>query len=74
MRTPPPHEPGVLPRWLNEQGADVIIARGIGEKAQQFLRENGIEVVIGVPVNSPESLANQYLTNTLISGDNVCDH
>ena len=24
MRTPPPHEPGVLPRWLSEQGANVI--------------------------------------------------
>ena len=74
IRTPPPHEPGVLPRWLDEQGADVIIARGIGESAQQLLRENGIEVVIGVPVDSTESLANQYLANTLISGDNVCDH
>ncbi len=28
--TPPPHEPGVLPRWLHQQGADVIIAGGMG--------------------------------------------
>ena len=27
-RTPPAHEPGVLPRWLHEQGANVIIAGG----------------------------------------------
>lgn len=74
MRTPPPHEPGVLPRWLHEQGADVVIAGGIGESAQQLLKENGIEVVIGAPMDSPESLVNQYFTNTLITGDNVCDH
>jgi len=74
MRSPPPHEPGVLPRWLHDQGADVIIAGGIGKRAQELLRENGIEVVIGASMDSPEVLTNRYLTNTLITGDNVCDH
>ena len=74
MRTPPAHEPGVLPRWLYEQGADVAIVGGMGESAQQLLREKGIEVIIGAPMDSPESLANQYLSNTLIAGANVCDH
>jgi ATP-binding protein involved in chromosome partitioning len=74
MRTPPPHEPGVLPRWLYEQGADVLIAGGMGEQAQQLCRENGIEVIIGAPMDPPESLVNQYLTGTLITGDNACDH
>ncbi|MBW2640683.1 MAG: P-loop NTPase [Deltaproteobacteria bacterium] len=36
MRIPPTHEPGVLPRWLNEQGADVAIVGGMGERAQQL--------------------------------------
>ncbi len=74
MRAPPAHEPGVLPRWLSEQGADVAIVGGMGEKAQQLLRERGIEVIIGAPMDPPESLANQYLSNTLVSGANVCDH
>ena len=74
MRNPPAHEPGVLPRWLYEQGADVAIVGGMGESAQQLLREKGIEVIIGAPMDSPESLANQYLSNTLIAGANVCDH
>jgi predicted Fe-Mo cluster-binding NifX family protein len=73
-RTPPPHEPGVLPRWLSEQGATVIIAGGIGAHAQQILKDNGIEVVVGAPTDSPESLANQYLSNSLTAGENVCDH
>jgi len=74
MRIPPAHEPGVLPRWLYEQGADVAIVGGMGERAQELLRERGIEVIIGAPMDSPESLVNQYFTDTLITGDNVCDH
>jgi Mrp family chromosome partitioning ATPase/predicted Fe-Mo cluster-binding NifX family protein len=74
MRNPPGHEPGVLPRWLYEQGADVAIVGGMGERAQQLLREKGIEVIIGAPMDLPESLANQYLSNTLVAGANVCDH
>lgn len=74
MQTPPGHEPGVLPRWLHEQGANVIIAGGLGDQAQQLLRQNGIEVIIGAPMDSPESLVNQYLAGVLITGDNVCDH
>jgi len=74
MRTPPAHEPGVLPRWLYEQGADVVIVGGMGERAQQLLREKGIEVIIGAPMDSPESLVNQYLAGILVTGENVCDH
>jgi len=74
MRTPPPHEPGVLPLWLNEQGADIAIVGGMGERAQELLREKGIEVIIGAPVDSPESLGKQYLSNTLATCENVCDH
>jgi Mrp family chromosome partitioning ATPase/predicted Fe-Mo cluster-binding NifX family protein len=74
MRTPPAHEPGVLPRWLYEQGADVIIVGGMGESAQGLLRQNGIEVILGAPMDAPEVLANQYLSGTLITGSNVCDH
>ena len=63
-----------LPNWFYEQGADVAIVGGMGEQAQQLLREKGIEVIIGAPMDSPESLANQYLSNSLMAGDNVCDH
>ncbi|MFP3913074.1 MAG: iron-sulfur cluster carrier protein MrpORP [Desulfobacteraceae bacterium] len=74
MREPPAHEPGVLPQWLHEQGADVVIVGGMGQRAQELLREKGVEVLIGAPMDSPESLAHQYLSNTLMTGDNMCDH
>lgn len=74
MVTPPPHEPGVLPKWLHEQGANVILAGGMGQRAQGLFQENGIQVVVGAPSGTPEELAGQYLAGTLVAGENVCDH
>jgi Mrp family chromosome partitioning ATPase/predicted Fe-Mo cluster-binding NifX family protein len=74
MHTPPPHEPGVLPKWLHELGAKVIIAGGMGSRAQGFFTEYGIKVITGAPGDAPESLVNQYLSGTLVTGQNVCDH
>ena len=70
----PPHEPGSLPRWLHELGADVIIAGGMGQRAQQLFAQNGITVVVGAPAEPPEQLASAYLSGTLHSGQNICDH
>ncbi len=74
MHTPPPHEPGVLPKWLHEKGAHIIIAGGMGSRAQQLFVENGIKVVTGAPADTPESLVRQYLSDNLVTGANVCDH
>jgi predicted Fe-Mo cluster-binding NifX family protein len=74
MLTSPAHASGVLPQWLKDQGADVVIAGKIGEKAQELLRNNGIEVIINAPMDAPESLVNQYLAKTLLSEASVCDH
>ncbi|MBN1554782.1 MAG: P-loop NTPase [Phycisphaerae bacterium] len=72
--TPPAHEPGVLPRWLHEQGANVIIAGGMGQRAQGLFQQNGINVVVGAQPGKPEDVVNAYLSGTLESGQNVCDH
>ena len=72
--TPPPHEPGLLPRWLNEQGANVIIAGGMGQRAQGLFTQNGIEVVVGVASGLPEAIVTSYLSQTLEAGTNACDH
>ena len=71
---PPPHEPGVLPRWLHELGTNVIIAGGMGARALDLFAQNGIKVLTGAPSLSPEELVQQYLNNTLQIGANVCDH
>jgi len=71
---PPPHEPGVLPQWLHDMGANVIIAGGMGQRAVSLFNQNGIKVVTGAPVSEPEALVKSYLNNTLETGGNLCDH
>jgi ATP-binding protein involved in chromosome partitioning len=74
LHTPPPHEPGVLPRWLGELGVDLIFAEGMGQKALSLFAENGIKVITGSPCQEPEVLVRGYLAGTLVNGVNVCDH
>jgi len=74
MLDPPPHEPGVLPRWLKEQGTNVVIAGGMGQRAVELFQQAGIQVIVGAPVDAPENLINSYLNQTLVTGGNVCDH
>jgi len=71
---PPPHEPGVLPAWLAEQGVGLVIAGGMGQRAQGLFNQQSIQVVVGAPVETPQRLVSDYLAGTLQVGDNVCDH
>lgn len=72
--TPPPHQPGVLPAWLHEQGATVIVAGGMGQRAQQLFAGHGIRVVLGATVETPEAIVSAFLDGTLALGENPCDH
>ncbi len=71
---PPPHEPGLLPRWLAQQGANLIIAGGMGQRAQMLFAQQGIQVLVGAPSAEPQAIVSAYLDGTLVVGDNVCDH
>jgi len=71
---PPPHEPGAFPRWLAEKGANVIIAGGMGTRAQGLFAEQNIEVVFGAANDTPEALALAYVNGSLAAGPNICDH
>jgi ATP-binding protein involved in chromosome partitioning len=71
---PPPHEPGLLPRWLNEKGVNLIIAGGMGMRAQQLFEQAGVKVIVGASSAEPESVVTDYLTGKLVTGENVCDH
>jgi len=71
---PPPHEPGVLPKWLHDLGANVIIAGGMGARALDLFAQNHINVIVGASALAPEELVKQYLDKTLQVGGNVCDH
>jgi predicted Fe-Mo cluster-binding NifX family protein len=71
---PPAHQPGVLPNWLHGQGAKLVIAGGMGRRAQDIFAEHGIEVIVGAPDDTPESIVKSYLAGTLTAGENICDH
>jgi ATP-binding protein involved in chromosome partitioning len=74
FHTPPPHEPGVLPRWLGELGVNLVIAGGMGQSAMNLFAAQGIEVIIGSTSAAPEAMIQGYLSGTLASGPNVCNH
>lgn len=71
---PPPHEPGVLPEWVAGQGADFVIAGGMGSRAQSLFSQHGVKVLVGASADSPENLVQSYMQGTLTTGENVCDH
>lgn len=74
MATPPGHAPGVLPQWLGERGVNVIIAGGMGSRAQGLFAQQNIEVVVGASAQTPEELVAAYIGGTLKAGENICDH
>ena len=70
----PGHQPGLLPEWLAEQGVSVIIASGMGSRAQNLFQQSRIEVVIGALESDPEKAVLSYLDGNLDTGNNICDH
>jgi predicted Fe-Mo cluster-binding NifX family protein len=72
--TPPPHEPGVLPKWLAEQGAQVVLAGGMGARAVNYFHDYGVKVVTGAEPHHPQELVRSYLQGTLTIGENACTH
>lgn len=72
--TPPPHEPGLLPRWLQEQGVRVIIAGGMGQRALSLFDEKGITVKSGPAGKTADELARLFLEGRLLSGPTACGH
>lgn len=71
---PPVHQPGVYPRFLADLGVNVIIAGGMGQKAQDLFSQQNIKVIMGIQGGTPEDLVLDYLRNELKPGENLCDH
>jgi predicted Fe-Mo cluster-binding NifX family protein len=71
---PPPHEPGVLPKWLAANGVSDVIVGGIGERAVKILEHFQINVHKGAPQKETVLLANSLLTETLVLSEQNCSH
>ena len=72
--TPPPHEPGLLPRWLAERGVNEVIAGGMGQRALDLFAAQNIKVNVGAQPKSPNELVTDWLQSSLVTGSNACDH
>ncbi len=72
--TPPPHEPNVIPQWIAENKADIVLTGGIGPKAEAILKGNKVAVIKGVSGEDAEKIAIDYLNGTLEISENKCDH
>jgi len=70
----PGHKPGLLPNLLNDHGAHVIIAGGMGGGAIEIFNEKGIDVITGAAGPLDQTIS-AYLAGELLSSGSVChDH
>ena len=70
----PPHQPGLLPKWLAEKGATDILAGGMGQRAIAIFNQFKINVFVGVPGKAADDLIKDYLQGILVTNENACDH
>ena len=66
------HQPGVVPQFIHQNGANVIIAGGMGPRAVELFNNFGIEVVTGY-IGKVENLIEAYLSGE-IKGYVPCEH
>ena len=70
----PPHEPVKLPLWFKDKSVTIVIAGGMGMKAQQIFNTQGISVIVGASAEDHENIVMDYLNKKLKTGENVCNH
>jgi len=67
----PGHEPGRIPRFLKDQGVDVIIAGGMGRRALALFDEMGIRPILGVS-GRVDKVVDLLLEDKLEEGESMC--
>ncbi len=74
MVAAPPHQPGLLPPWLAEQGVTDVIAGGMGNRAIQLFNQHKVNVFVGAPMLPAKELVEGFLKETISFTANYCDH
>jgi predicted Fe-Mo cluster-binding NifX family protein len=67
----PGHTVGSIPNFVHQEGANYMIAGGMGHRAQTFFNEYGIEVIIGVS-GSIDDVIKKIIDGTLEGGESLC--
>ena len=58
--------------WISEQGANVVLAGGMGQRPLGIFSQNGVKVISGCPEMPIEDVVNSYMNSTLVTGENSC--
>lgn len=58
--------------WIAEQGANVVLAGGIGGRPMMIFAQNGVEVIAGCPELPVKDVIEAFMSNTLVAGENSC--
>ncbi|MBO8430270.1 NifB/NifX family molybdenum-iron cluster-binding protein [Spirochaetes bacterium] len=58
--------------WISEQGANVVLAGGMGARPLAIFAQNGLKVVAGCPELPVNEVVQAYLDSTLVTGENAC--
>ena len=69
----PPHEPGRIPAFVKELGAECVVVGGIGQKARDLFSAQGIDQICGVDASLDEVIS-ALEAGTLKEGDVHCNH
>ncbi len=72
--TPPPHGPGVLPKWLREKEVTDVIVFTMGARASKILDHFNIKVHLGAPEISTDELVKGFLENSIEFSADLCHH
>ena len=65
--------PGVVPQFIKEQGAQVMIAGGMGPRALEYFKQFGIETIATGTQENVEKVLNAYLGGEIV-GASGCGH
>ena len=62
--------------WISAQGANLVLAGGMGGRPIGLLSQNGVDVVLGCPELPIKEGVEKYMNNSLVTGENTCggDH
>ena len=69
----PEHQPGMLPRFLSEKGVELVIAGGMGPKAQDLFSALNIQQIIGV-AGPVDDVIRDFINGSLQGGESLCSH
>ncbi|MFX1328094.1 MAG: NifB/NifX family molybdenum-iron cluster-binding protein [Promethearchaeota archaeon] len=67
----PGHSVGSIPQFVHQQGANYMIAGGMGRRAEAFFNQYGIEVIVGITGKINEVIE-KILDGTLEGGESLC--